>query len=201
MSIFRFKEFNESIKDLRAYLDQDPDFSEKGKELDSGGKLDDSLSNIFISILSEIAEKLPNLKVTATSGNDRFHKNLSGTSKHKLGKALDFVISPYSNQNAQVVKGILDQFAAGNKGFSYLDEYTKPSSRSTGGHFHISYDPINPEASHSQKSSYIKPISLGQDSSGGIGLFDFGFGKLKPRQTSGYLDTWASFFDNAIRNR
>jgi hypothetical protein len=149
---------DESASDIRSFVKtQNNKFTEKGTGLDSGGNLDDKISNIAIAILSRISKDIPDLKVTLTSGNDRFHKNLGSNSKHKMGKAVDFVINPYNAVNLEKVKKILDEFASGNPGFTYLDEYTKPSSASTGGHIHIAYDPQSPEGSHARKT-YGKEI-------------------------------------------
>lgn len=192
MSMMDFNSFNESTTDLRRYLDREPNFGEKGKELESGGKLDDKLSNILVTILSEIKKEIPGLKVTVTAGNDKYHAKLGVSSKHKLGKAVDFVISPDNSTNIEKVKKILDKFAVGNKGFAYLDEYTKPSKYSTGKHFHVSYDPSNPEGSHARKVSV-------QSSKPSPVYFD-----RKPSYTSDKnvpIDTWAGFIQRLTQNR
>jgi hypothetical protein len=191
MSKFSYQSFLESVQDLRKYLKTEPRFSEKGKDLDSGGSLDSALANIMISILSLIEREVPGVKVAITTGNDTFHQKMKTPSKHKAGKAIDFTITPYNASNGEKIKKILDRFAEGNKGFSYLDEYTKPSKYSTGGHFHISYDPKNPEGSHARKPAYGEtPIDLGISSD----TYKKYGGEDAP------IDTWAGFIQRIERN-
>lgn len=196
MSILDFKLYQESVSDVRKYLAKEPNFSEKGKEMDSGGKLDDALSNIFIAILSQIDKEIPGMKVTVTAGNDSYHSKLGVNSKHKQGKALDFVINPATSSDLEKVKTILDRFAAGNKGFSYLDEYTKPSKYSTGKHFHISYDPKRPEGSHARRiRSGQAPITPGKS----LDVFNFDSGSKNYYSSDAPIDTWAGFLQRIER--
>jgi hypothetical protein len=196
MSILNFKLYQESVSDVRKYLAKEPNFSEKGKEMDSGGKLDNALSNILIAILSQIDKEIPGMKVTVTAGNDSYHSKLGVNSKHKQGKAVDFVISPAGASDIEKVKSILDRFASGNKGFSYLDEYTRPSKYSTGKHFHISFDPQKPEGSHARKiKSGQTPINIGK----GLDVFDFGSKSRKRYGSDIPIDTWAGFIQRIER--
>ena len=194
MSKFSYQSFLESVQNLRKYLQEEPKFAEKGRELDSGGSLDPKLANMMVMILAEIEKKMPNIQVTITTGNDKFHQNLKVDSKHKIGKAIDFTISPYTASNGETIKKILDQFASTHKGFSYLDEYSKPSRYSTGGHFHVSYDPIKPEGSHARKDfTYYAPSSrMGSSDTRKLDVFDFGdIQSGAPSEAP--IDTWAGF--------
>lgn len=198
MNILNYENFLESAQTIRDFIKNDSKFSEKGNALDSGGALDDNLANIFVQILSEIKTQMPSLKVVITSGNDQFHKKL-GYSKHSAGKALDFVIDPYNSDNGQKIKKILDQFASYYKGFTYLDEYTKPSARATGGHFHIAYDPVKPEVTHAKKLGYVAPPRSTTKPS----EFTFPFGKIRKYSgdDSPGVDTWAGLIKSLERNR
>jgi len=198
MSKFSYQSFLESVQNLRKYLQKEPKFVEKGKELDSGGPLDPNLANIMISILSEIEKQIPGIQVIITTGNDIYHKNLNSDSKHKQGKAIDFTIQPYNSSNGEKVKKILDQFASAAKGFAYLDEYTKPSKYSTGGHFHISFDPKNPEGTHARKATpygSLPPSEYGRRSD----VFDFSTSRKNQQEYDSPIDTWAGFLQRIER--
>lgn len=196
MNILEFKLYLESVSDIRKYLAKEPNFSEKGKEMDSGGKLDDALSNIFIAILDQIDKEIPGMKITVTAGNDTYHSRLSVNSKHKQGKALDFVINPATSSDIEKVKSILDRFASGNKGFAYLDEYTKPSKYSTGKHFHISFDPKSPEGTHARRiKSSQTPIEPGK----ALDVFNFDSGSKKYYSSDAPIDTWGGFLQRIER--
>jgi hypothetical protein len=198
MKILNYESFLESAQVIRDFIKGDSKFSEKGNDMDSGGKLDDDLANIFIQILAEIKKQIPSLKVVITAGNDQFHKKL-GYSKHSAGKALDFVINPYNATNAQKVKDILDQHSSYYKGFTYLDEYTRPSAASTGGHFHVAYDPAKPEGTHAKKVTYSgAPKDLRKPNE-----INFPFGKIKSYsgQDNPGVDTWAGLLKSLERNR
>lgn len=199
MNILTYESFLESAQSIRNYIKGDSKFSEKGNALDSGGALDDTLSNIFVQILAEIKKQIPNIKVVITAGNDQFHKKL-GYSKHSAGKALDFVIDPYDSANGQKIKSILDQYASYYKGFTYLDEYTRPSAASTGGHFHLAYDPISPEGTHARKVTFASAPQ--SDATTGM-EFNFPFGKIKKYsgQDQPGVDTWAGLIKSLERNR
>lgn len=129
---------NESASELRTTLDQ-LGYDEKGSELSSGGEITKEISSIVSEILKQYKNAKPNVKVIATSGNDRFHKNLSYNSKHKTGQAVDITIQPYNTENANALITILNQFKSKDPKFSYIDEYRNPSKASTGGHFHLQY--------------------------------------------------------------
>ncbi len=129
---------NETAENLRDTLD-DLGYQEKGDELTSGGSVSNILTDIVSDILKKYKEVNPNVKVTVTAGNDNFHKNLSYTSKHTEGNAIDLTISPYNTKNASDFIKILNDTKSGDSKFNYIDEYTNPSAASTGGHFHLQY--------------------------------------------------------------
>ena len=114
-------------------------YTEKGKNISSGGDISSSLLNYATSVLRIIKKQLPNLQVEITAGNDRTHQNLSYTSSHTTGTGLDISISPATTANKKAVDTILGGFAAGNQNLkvSFINEYDYPSKASTGGHFHL----------------------------------------------------------------
>lgn len=129
---------NEGASELRQTMSQ-LGVDEKGSELSSGGEITDKTSEVVSNALRVIKEKLPNLEVTVTSGNDAFHQKLSYDSKHKLGQSVDFTINPYTAQTGKDIVTILSQIKSQEPKFSFIDEYTNPSKSSTGGHFHLQY--------------------------------------------------------------
>ena len=145
----------ERIKTYKAFLEsasaelrdsiEDLGYEEKGSEITSGGEITNDISKIAQVILEEFKKVSPDTKVEITGGNDAFHHNLSYVSRHTKGEALDFTIDPNSNEAHDKFLEILNRVAAGNPGFSYIDEYKDRSSASTGDHFHISYRPNAPE--------------------------------------------------------
>ena len=111
-------------------------YSEKNSELSSNGDITEKLANTASQIFQAINNKFGlGLRVEVTGGNDIYHKNLD--SKHKFGIALDFTISPISEENIKAVVEILKYYSR-QRIINYLDEYTKPSEKATGGHFHFS---------------------------------------------------------------
>ena len=83
--------------------------------------------------------------MTVTAGNDKLHQDNAGFSNHKVGKAIDFAISPATPSNLNKVEAILKEYQTQIGGsplptFRYLNEYRTATKNSTGGHFHISWD-------------------------------------------------------------
>lgn len=129
---------NETVDSLRDTLDN-LGYDEKGSELTSGGSVSNNLTDLVSQILSKYKETNPNVKVTITAGNDNFHQKLNYKSSHTDGNAIDLTISPYNSKNAQDLINILNDFKSKDSKFSYIDEYTNPSSAATGGHFHLQH--------------------------------------------------------------
>lgn len=117
-------------------------YLEKGRELSNGGDITGETAQMGISVAKKIKEKVPNISVVFTGGNDKFHQTLPYNSRHKKGTGLDFVISPSTPPNISKVKEVLEGFAAGNKpNFRFIDEYANPTKAASGKHFHISWGP------------------------------------------------------------
>lgn len=148
-----------AASDLRSDLTE-LGYSEKGKELTSGGELTEDIAKITSAILDEFKKIAPSVKVTLTSGNDAFHHNLSYVSRHTKGEAVDITLNPSNKDSRAQMVDLLNRIVAGNEGFSYIDEYSKPSKSATGGHFHISYEPGNPEVAAASKIEHENPLKI-----------------------------------------
>jgi hypothetical protein len=129
---------------LKANLEQFKIATVKGNELKSGGEITQGIAASAFAVLSLIKNAYPNINLKVTAGNDEFHQKNAGSSNHKVGKAIDFTISPVTQDNLDKVEAILKDYQAKIGGtpltFRYLNEYTNPTAKSTGGHFHISWD-------------------------------------------------------------
>jgi hypothetical protein len=128
----------ETTSNLRSTLSS-LGYKEKNYNLTTGGDVNDKLTDIVATILKQYKADYPTAMVTVTSGNDRYHQNLGYKSQHTMGNAIDVVISPYDSQSAAAFLKILNSTVTNTPGFKYLDEYTKPSKASTGGHYHLQY--------------------------------------------------------------
>jgi hypothetical protein len=125
---------------LRDYL-MEKGISEKGNQLSTGGDISPEIVNATIAVLDTLYAELPNVIIEVTAGNDLYHQNLADSiSRHKRGDSVDFTVSPDTGTVTSQVEKVLQRYAAGNGGyFRYLNEYDKPSTYATGGHFHISW--------------------------------------------------------------
>lgn len=115
-------------------------YNVKGDELSNGGDISKEIATVGIAVAKKIKEKLPTIGIIFTSGNDKFHQNLSYNSRHKAGNAIDLTVTPATSNNLNAVKKIIQGFAAGNvPNFKFIDEYSNPTKKATGGHFHLSW--------------------------------------------------------------
>jgi hypothetical protein len=117
--------------------------SENRSELTSGGEI----SSEFLDVLSKFIDEWTQIgggscKVMFTSGNDNFHKNLGGKSRHSVGQAVDLTLP--NSCHTKFIE-LLNTYKSKYDGFSYIDEYRNPSKHATGGHFHLSYSKGKPE--------------------------------------------------------
>jgi hypothetical protein len=123
---------------------------EKGNELTSGGDLQPDFLDILSKFMDDWKKLKSNCPLTFTSGNDSFHKKITSyTSRHTKGEAVDVTLDSACRSD---FKSLLDSYKTKYNGFSYIDEYTSPTSKATGGHFHISYRSGQPEGKGSTKS-------------------------------------------------
>lgn len=129
---------------LKAALEKFKVATVKGNELKSGGEITQGIFAVGFEVLSQIKSTYPNIALEVTSGNDEFHQKNAGSSNHKLGKALDFTIQPSTQDNINKIDTLLKQYQVSKGGtpptFRFINEYTNPTSKATGGHFHISWD-------------------------------------------------------------
>ena len=165
MSIIKsYLDFKNSISEasnadeLRDKL-SDLGYTEKSKELSSGGDITDDIQRIAEVVLSEFKKIAPEVKVTVTGGNDAFHHNLSYVSRHTKGQAVDLVVTPNTPETRSKMISVLDRVSDGTPGFSYIDEYANPTKAATAGHFHISYG-NNPENSRTANAKTDDPIEV-----------------------------------------
>lgn len=114
-------------------------YKEKGREISNGGDISNEITEAMIAILQDIKDKHPSYAVTLTGGNDEYHQKLSYNSRHKSGYAMDFVVSPSKNpKDLDNIVLILESFKKKyNPKGVYIDEYRRPSSAATAGHFHV----------------------------------------------------------------
>ena len=165
MSIIKsYLDFKNSISEasnadeLRDKL-SDLGYTEKSKELSSGGDITDDIQRIAEVVLAEFKKIAPNVQVKVTSGNDAFHHNLSYVSRHTKGQAVDLVVTPNTSEARSKMISVLDRVSDGTPGFSYIDEYTSPTKAATAGHFHLSYG-NNPENSRTANAKTDDPIEV-----------------------------------------
>jgi hypothetical protein len=137
-TILERKDLGETSSTLRSTLGS-LGYKEKGSELTSGGEVNEKLTDIVSGIFKQFKTNYPSATVTITGGNDKFHKGLKYTSPHTTGNAIDVVISPYDSKSATAFLNILNTTVKSTPGFTYIDEYTKPSGVATGGHYHLQY--------------------------------------------------------------
>jgi len=106
------------------------------------GKVDisEEMADYGVAVINAVKKEVPGVTLTFTGGNDKFHHGLNYTSRHVDGRALDFVISPYSADAYTKVLNIIESFAAGeNDKVRFKDEYKRLTAAATGAHFHISW--------------------------------------------------------------
>jgi len=145
---------------LRAVLKQ-VGFHEKGDELSNGGDITKETADYGIQLVRAVAAET-SLTLIFTGGNDRYHQKITRyTSRHKLGRGLDFVITPrpkkirevpteevkkYTRAQAQAlydstsqarikqIEDILKGFTAANSQIRYKNEYYNPTLAATDPH-------------------------------------------------------------------
>lgn len=158
--------------------------SEKGSELTSGGDLNADFLEILTLLFEEWEKTNPNCNLIFTSGNDAYHKKITDyVSRHTKGEAVDVTLDQ-SCRSAFIT--LLNTYKSKYNGFSFIDEYTNPTSKATGGHFHISYRKGDPEGS-SVSGSDNTSTNLGTTST-------------EPSQTSYQADSVEDEFTTAAKS-
>jgi peptidoglycan hydrolase-like protein with peptidoglycan-binding domain len=145
---------NEDASFLRNTLNS-LDYYEKGNEIDNGGPIRDELSAISAEILRKYKKVRPKVKVRVSGGNDKYHHSIKNyASAHTRGLALDFTFIPYSKDAKNAFLQVLADVKIKYPKLSYLDEYSRASRRSTGGHIHIQLNiPNTPILTHNDEQT------------------------------------------------
>lgn len=130
---------------LKKNLEDNKIATVEGNELNNGGEITQGIASSAFAVLATIKDRHPDITLKVTAGNDTFHQRQAGFSNHKVGKAVDFSISPSTAANQAKVEAILLEYQKSVGGaplptFRFLNEYKTPTRNSTGGHFHISWD-------------------------------------------------------------
>lgn len=139
-------------------------YTEKNGQLDEAGFMTTRMAEIANSIFATIKQRYPKYNIRVTAGNDKYHKGTN--SKHHRGAALDFVVIGATSSMLDNIVDILKEYKSRFKDFHFIDEYRKPSARSTGGHFHIEVNirltkNIGGSNTSQQKQSTLEPVSGG----------------------------------------
>ena len=131
-------EFRNKIKSLG--------FTEKGSELTSGGEINSAFLDIMNNLVTDWKKMGgSNCPLKFTSGNDKFHKNITDyVSRHTKGEAMDVTL-PNGCHSSFIT--LLKTYKTKYNGFDYIDEYRNPTKKATAGHFHMSYRAGQPENS------------------------------------------------------
>jgi hypothetical protein len=116
-------------------------YVERGREISEAGDITVETADMSIAIFKQIKNLYPSLSIELTSGNDLEHVGISNTytSRHESGRGIDFIIKPATEVNINRIEKVLQGFSAGNSNVRYLNEYTNPTRKATGKHFHISW--------------------------------------------------------------
>ncbi len=108
-----------NAKNLEKYLKDNNIAAVKAGELSNGGEIEQGIAAIAGSVLGTIKNKYPDINLTVTAGNDTFHQNQAGFSNHQVGKAIDFAISPATQDNINKVESVLAEFSSMQPEFRY----------------------------------------------------------------------------------
>lgn len=121
-------------------------FTEKGSELTSGGEINSTFLDIMNNLVTDWKKMGgSNCPLNFTSGNDKFHKNITDyVSRHTKGEAMDATL-PNGCHSSFIT--LLKTYKTKYNGFDYIDEYRNPTKKATAGHFHMSYRAGQPETS------------------------------------------------------
>ena len=112
---------------------------EKGNELSNGGDISETLRMRMEGLIIRLNNELPGLQIRITSGNDKFHKNLTYSSAHKSGRAIDFTIHNNATRyNGTQIREEVMKVLTTTPGFLDIkNEYDQPTKYATAGHFHV----------------------------------------------------------------
>jgi hypothetical protein len=163
--------------------------SEKGSELTSGGEINPDFLNILTKLLEEWEKVNPNCNLKFTSGNDKFHKGITTyTSRHTKGEAVDVTLDQPCRS---AFISLLNTYKSKYNGFSFIDEYTSPTAKATGGHFHISYRSGAPEGGGKSGGGDTTPVSGSTETPA--------VGSTETPVAGDYASKASSIFDDALK--
>ena len=114
---------------------------ETKRTMDQVGDLTPQFGDTLKKVGTSFKEKLPHLQIRFGSGRDLFHKAFP-KSRHNQGNAVDVVFKGVDKSNNTELNNISTLLCALRKkypGFTFIDEYRRPSRFSTGVHYHLSY--------------------------------------------------------------
>ena len=114
---------------------------ETKKTMDQAGDLTPQFGDTLKKVATAFKEKLPHLKIRFGSGRDLFHKAFPN-SRHNKGNAIDVVfkgIDKHNDSELNKISTLLCALRQKYPGFTFIDEYRRPSRFSTGVHYHLSY--------------------------------------------------------------
>ena len=114
---------------------------ETKKTMDQVGDLTPQFGDTLKKVATAFKEKLPHLSIRFGSGRDLFHKAFPN-SRHNKGNAIDVVFKGIDKNNDSELNKISTLLCALRKkypGFTFIDEYRRPTRFSTGVHYHLSY--------------------------------------------------------------
>ena len=118
----------------------DPKTLEERGELSSGGDITSTAADQVIAVFKTVHLQDPKINLRITAGNDLYHHNIKKTytSRHEIGKGVDFIVVGGDKEQLALVKNVLNSFVVGANNWYYLDEYANQTKKATGNHFHMS---------------------------------------------------------------
>jgi soluble cytochrome b562 len=164
---------------------------ETKKTMDQAGDLTPQFGDTLKDVASAFKQKLPHLRIRFGSGRDLFHKAFPN-SRHNKGNAIDVVFKGVDKSNNDELDNISTLLCALRKkypGFTFIDEYRRPSRFSTGVHYHLSYSDNKTDegGGTSQFCSSLKNID---------NLDDIDFEKVESTQTTQEPSKLEKFLDS-----
>jgi len=118
--------------------------------MDQAGDLTPQFGDTLKKVATAFKEKLPHLSIRFGSGRDLFHKAFPN-SRHNKGNAIDVVfkgIDKHNDSELNKISTLLCALRQKYPGFTFIDEYRRPSRFSTGVHYHLSYSDKKNDEGH-----------------------------------------------------
>ena len=100
------------------------------KELQNKDSQHTSFANdVSCQIIRDFKISNPDIKITLSAGNDRYHKKLPYNSQHSYGNAIDLTLTPYNSKSKNAFEKLLNSYKSKIANFSFINEYDKKSSK------------------------------------------------------------------------